>query len=292
MPELVQHTAVDDLQTIMDTYSEDPLFYCLWHSIKFELDGTFPNTKLSLLSYRFSNGSVLLVGHKRNKITSDFIILYLRGSAQQHELDDAFTELFKLFPINDRKVFMGEEQLIKAACNYFSEKLNITKVHPYPTRVFYMTREQMDLAQSMQSPDLPEGYTLGCSDPKLDAEIITKTWRHSTPNEVEQTRAKLTCFPSSCVRFNGAPVGFEMVDHIGSLNHLFVLEEHRRKGLGNIIELDLARKITRTGCKVFKFVELFNKSVIAGSAQSPLWTTLVDRDGNDVTYVFLGVLTE
>lgn len=36
-----------------------------------------------------------------------------------------------------------------------------------------------------------------------------------------------------------------MLSQSGQLNHLFVLEEHRRKGLGQIVELDLAKKAIR-----------------------------------------------
>lgn len=65
----LQHiTDGDDLREFMSRYEEDPLFYHVWHSIKFELEGTFPNTKLSLYSYRTGN-SVLLLGYKKNKIT-------------------------------------------------------------------------------------------------------------------------------------------------------------------------------------------------------------------------------
>ncbi|KAK5979620.1 hypothetical protein GCK32_018687, partial [Trichostrongylus colubriformis] len=156
-------------------------------------------------------------------------------------------------------------------------------------KLFYMTSEQMNTVQHLPVPKLPDGYVLGSADPDSDAELITKTWKHSGPNEEEQTVAKLRSFPSTCVRYNDAPVGFEMVDHIGVLNHLFVLESHRHKGLGQIIELDLARKMIRKGLKVLKTVELYNAAVLSGSARSPHWTTAVDVNGEDVIFVFLVV---
>lgn len=58
-------------------------------------------------------------------------------------------------------------------------------------------------------------------------------------------RMKLTTFPSSCVRYQGEPVAFEILHPYGQLNHQFVIKEHRRKGLGNIVEQDLARKLIR-----------------------------------------------
>ncbi|KHJ78211.1 hypothetical protein OESDEN_22169 [Oesophagostomum dentatum] len=78
-----------------------------------------------------------------------------------------------------------------------------------------------------------------------------------------------------------------MVDATGLLNHLFVLEEHRKKGLGNIIELDLARKLIDCGNKVYKCVEFYNTPVIAGTQRSPLWSTAKNAEGTDLTYVFL-----
>ncbi|KAK6049570.1 hypothetical protein COOONC_12925 [Cooperia oncophora] len=151
-----------------------------------------------------------------------------------------------------------------------------------------MTPEQMETVQNLPPPDLPNGYEIGSADPECDAEVVTKTWIHAGPNEEEQTRAKLKHFPSSCVRYDGKAVGFEMIDPIGVLNHLFVLEPHRNKGLGNIIELDLARKMIRKGLKVSKCVELYNTAVLSGSARSPYWTTATDVNGEDIIYVFYG----
>ncbi|EYC11723.1 hypothetical protein Y032_0050g2064 [Ancylostoma ceylanicum] len=83
-----------------------------------------------------------------------------------------------------------------------------------------------------------------------------------------------------------------MIDPLGFVNHLFVLEQHRRKGLGNIIELDLAKKVIRNGFKVYKCVELYNTAVLAGSDRSPFWTTAKNNDGSDAIYVFLAVVKE
>uniref|UniRef100_A0A1I7XFK0 N-acetyltransferase domain-containing protein n=1 Tax=Heterorhabditis bacteriophora TaxID=37862 RepID=A0A1I7XFK0_HETBA len=36
-----------------------------------------------------------------------------------------------------------------------------------------------------------------------------------------------------------------MFNHFGQLNHQFVLPEHRQKGLGKIVELDISQKCIR-----------------------------------------------
>lgn len=56
---------------------------------------------------------------------------------------------------------------------------------------------------------------------------------------------KVTVFPSSCIRYQGNPVAFEVIHANGMQNHLFVMKEHQGKGLGYIVEQDLARKQIR-----------------------------------------------
>ncbi|KHJ88497.1 SCP-like protein [Oesophagostomum dentatum] len=109
-----------------------------------------------------------------------------------------------------------------------------------------MTESQMDSVKDVElASRLPEGYELGSSDPVNDAELITSCWRHAKEGDTEETRTKLKNLPSSCIRYNGKPVAFEMLSQSGQLNHLFVLEEHRGKALGQIVELDLCQKCRR-----------------------------------------------
>ncbi|XGW20879.1 hypothetical protein V3C99_004113 [Haemonchus contortus] len=283
---LKQLTDENDLRAVKCKYADDPLFFLIWHSIEFELEKSFPKTKLSLYAYQ-SSDFILLFGYKKNQITIDSILLYRCGEFEAEAFNDSIAELFNLLSLPKGVLFIGEERLTKMVSEYYVKQSFLARA--YPTKLFYMTHEQEDVVRNLPLPDLPDGYELGSADPDSDAEVITKTWIHSGQNEEEQTTAKLRCFPSSCVRYNGTPVGFEMVDHIGVLNHLFVFEAHRSRGLGNIIELDLARKMIRKGLKVSKCVELFNTAVLSGSARSPYWTTAVDANGEDVIFVFLVV---
>lgn len=52
----------------------------------------------------------------------------------------------------------------------------------------------------------------------------------------------MKCLPSAIIRYGDKPVSFEMCDPMGVHNHLFTLEEHRRKGLGTTVELRLSQK--------------------------------------------------
>ncbi|KAK5965841.1 FR47 domain-containing protein [Trichostrongylus colubriformis] len=104
--------------------------------------------------------------------------------------------------------------------------------------------------------------------------------------EEEETRFKLKAFPSSCVRYEGKPVAFEMVSQAGQLTALYVQEQHRGKGLGRIVELDLCQKVIRFGLYVIKCVELFNTSLLSSTSRLPYWTKVMHDDGSDFLNVF------
>nr|CDJ86111.1 Protein T10B10.4, isoform a [Haemonchus contortus] len=101
------------------------------------------------------------------------------------------------------------------------------------------------LAQTRCSSTTYGVVVSGSSNPDTDAELITAMWVHAREGDVEETRSKLSCFPSSCIRYEGKPVAFEMVSQAGQLTALYVLKEHRGKGLGRIVELDLCQKTIR-----------------------------------------------
>ncbi|KAL6729242.1 hypothetical protein Aduo_000316 [Ancylostoma duodenale] len=288
---LTHHKDDDELRAIMHKYESDPIFYPIWHSIRFELEQAFPNTKLTLYSCQTGN-SELFIAFKKNRITDDFFVLYCNGDLDAERFNEALSELCQLHPWEKSTLFMGEERITKAASTYFAENAPSQKITPYPCKMYYMNREQMNSVRELKLPNLPPGYELGSADPEKDAKVITRTWRHARQNEAEQTRAKLSCFPSSCVRYKDVPAGFEMIDPLGLLNHLFVLEQHRKKGIGNIVELDLAKKVIHSGFKVYKCVELYNTAVLAGSDRSAFWSTARNNDGSDTIYVFLAVVKE
>ncbi|CAJ0592450.1 unnamed protein product [Cylicocyclus nassatus] len=288
---LKHHSNADELKEFMNKYDKNPFFHPFWHAIKFTLEGVFPTIELSLYSYEMGTFE-LLIAYNKNKLTDDYIMLFCDGELNGEHFKRAMAEFFRLRPLDKRIVVVGEERIANMLSTYITENASPFRIVLYPCRMFYMNESQMEAVRELKVPELPHGYELGSADPDKDAEIITKTWRHARANEMPQTKAKLTNLPSSCVRYEGEPVGFEMMDAAGLLNHLFVLEEHRRKGLGTIIELDLAKKIINNGCKVYKCVELYNKSVLTGSERSPYWSSIKDDAGNDVLVVFAVVYKE
>ncbi|TKR81326.1 hypothetical protein L596_015209 [Steinernema carpocapsae] len=68
-------------------------------------------------------------------------------------------------------------------------------------------------------------------------------------------RLKLKYCPSVVVRKENDPIGLKMSTCLGTQNHLWVLEEHRMKGIGRAIEMKLAQECIR-------FVKLSNENVV------------------------------
>ncbi|VDO66755.1 unnamed protein product [Heligmosomoides polygyrus] len=188
-------------------------------------------------------------------------------------------------PFDTPPLCVGEQILISEVARYVEAHVPGIKGLQNPTHMFYMSEAQERMVENLQLRSLPDGYDLGSSNP-TDAKVITSYWKHAKEGDEEETRAKVTCFPSSCIRFNGEPVAFEMVSQAGQLTHLYVLEEHRGKGLGLIVELDLSQKMIRAGMRVLKCVELFNASLIDATLRLPYWTRVHLDDGSPLVNVF------
>ncbi|EYC06219.1 hypothetical protein Y032_0077g1093 [Ancylostoma ceylanicum] len=184
---LTRHENDDELRAIMHKYETDPIFYPIWHSIKFELEQAFPNTKLTLYSCPMGN-SELLIAFKKNRITNNCFVLYCNGDLDAEQVNEALNELCQLHTRDKETLFIGEERITKAVSSYFAETTPSETTTPYPCKLFYMNQEQINSVRELTLPKLPPGYELGSADPEKDAELITKTWRHSRQNEVEQTR--------------------------------------------------------------------------------------------------------
>uniref|UniRef100_A0A183FIS4 Glycine N-acyltransferase-like protein n=1 Tax=Heligmosomoides polygyrus TaxID=6339 RepID=A0A183FIS4_HELPZ len=86
-------------------------------------------------------------------------------------------------------------------------------------------------------------------------------------------REKIRRLPSVCVRKDGRMVGFYGIEALGWLNHQFVFQEHRNKGLGTLMEIAHA-----AGMKVCKLVELRNLSTLDSSKRSKYWTLAKEND--------------
>ncbi|RCN32520.1 hypothetical protein ANCCAN_21677 [Ancylostoma caninum] len=107
-----------------------------------------------------------------------------------------------------------------------------------------MTDEQINKLMQKKLK-VPEGYTIGTPNLDKEAHCMTGTWRYGADGGIELTREKIRRFPSVCVRKDGQMVGFYMLESLGWLNHHFVFEEHRGKGLGTLLELAHSQNCVR-----------------------------------------------
>ncbi|RCN53227.1 hypothetical protein ANCCAN_00786 [Ancylostoma caninum] len=290
------HRDPDDLRQIQLSFSGNPKFLFLYHSIKFELERLYPSSTFKLYSCISGKATYWFGLKSYSHLKVNDVLVAYEGEFDSARYAEAFA---KYADVNDVFItpllVVGEMILVEEVVKYVQGHLTGFFGHKHPTKLFYMTEAQMEAVKNLELPPLPDGYKLGSSDPTTDSEFITSHWRHAKQGDVEETRlfplvvrgyssrrrAKLTCFPSSCIRYEGKPVAFEMMSQSGSLNHLFVLEQHRRKGLGQIVELDLAKKAIRLGLKVNKNIELFNESLIDSTSRSPFWTKAKQEDGSD-----------
>ncbi|VDM82109.1 unnamed protein product [Strongylus vulgaris] len=103
-----------------------------------------------------------------------------------------------------------------------------------------MTDEQMKKVMQKRL-EVPEGYTIGTPNLQHEARCMTGTWSYGDDGDIELTREKIRRLPSVCIRKDGQMIGFYMLESLGWLNHHFVFEEHRGKGLGRLLELAQAQ---------------------------------------------------
>ncbi|KHJ97509.1 hypothetical protein OESDEN_02513 [Oesophagostomum dentatum] len=188
---------------------------------------------------------------------------------------------------NRAHLVIGKEELVKAytclmknvVCDLEEANLNL--------ELFYMNEKQCRQALNFSQPEpsLPDGYYFDEVDPLTEGELVNNTWQHAKEGDLEQTVAKLARLPSACVRYNGEPVAFEMVDPAGFFNNQFVFPEHRRKGLGAAVESKLIQQCVSAGMKPFKTVSRSNRSVLAATYTSSQWTQWKEN-GRPVVVIF------
>uniref|UniRef100_A0AC35TZT2 Glycine N-acyltransferase-like protein n=1 Tax=Rhabditophanes sp. KR3021 TaxID=114890 RepID=A0AC35TZT2_9BILA len=157
----------------------------------------------------------------------------------------------------------------------------------YPCCLYYMTPIQMELTLNFKK-QLPAGYHLSDDISSADSNFINGTWRHARKGDEQQTAAKFRHLPFACAKTEtGHPASFVMTDPSGFLNHLFTLEEDRRKGLGLIVEIECCKKTIREGRIPYKTVEHYNTLSLKASDQSPYYTRWNYPNGEAIDYLFI-----
>ncbi|VDO23218.1 unnamed protein product, partial [Haemonchus placei] len=252
--ELQQHFSKDALGKALERLSTNPRHLLFYHPVKFELRRTFPFTKLHLYSHQTNDTTYWLINSC--SFFRDTPIFTYDGVYNENDFlraFDAFQNRHDLFG-KSYPIIVAEDKITNAIFSQMSSMDHDIIKHNYACHLFYMTDEQQKLVMQ-ERLQVPEGYTIGTE--------------------------KIRRLPSVCVRKDGHMVGFYGIEALGWLNHQFVFQEHRHKGLGTLLELAHAQNF----CKL---VETHNLSTFEATKRSKFWT-LVQEDGKDVIIDYLDI---
>ncbi|CAJ0610533.1 unnamed protein product [Cylicocyclus nassatus] len=255
-------------------------------SVRGYLEDSFPESPLRVFVYPARGPRKYWFMIKDNEHIKPYCMLAQAAGThlERREYYDCLREFrvraFGALDSNRTHLIIGREELVKAytclmknvVCDLEESNLNL--------ELFYMDEKQCRQARNGKEPclTLPEGYYFDEVDPFSEGELINNTWQHAKEGDLEQTIAKLARLPSACVRYNGTPVAFEMVDPAGFFNNQYVFPEHRRKGLGGAVETKLIQQCVGAGMRPFKTVSRSNQSVLAATYSSSQWTHWKEND--------------
>ncbi|TKR71975.1 hypothetical protein L596_019503 [Steinernema carpocapsae] len=266
---------------------------CLYthHIMRGALKGAFPESPVFVFHRDLTDGSavwmtVRIIKYIPPELTIETDSKEHNFEKHQGRLDELFNEVHERFPEllgGLRILLIGQKPLQDVYETYINTvQQGSHTTRNFPTYLYYMTPEQQEKVTQMDL-SLPEGYFFDKPNPEIDAPIITKTWIHAKKGDLEQTRAKLINLPSALIRYKDqGAVAFEMCHPCEFQNHLFVLPEHRRKGLGNAVEMRLSQLCLENNIVPFKTIEFYNESVIASCNKNSIWTRWNYKDGSPV----------
>uniref|UniRef100_A0A914E9I9 N-acetyltransferase domain-containing protein n=1 Tax=Acrobeloides nanus TaxID=290746 RepID=A0A914E9I9_9BILA len=266
-------------------------FIIQYHTIENKIKNRFPETKTTVLLYKDVNGEKICITLRESPWVMPLIVI---GCDVDMKFEEA--DLFKVFSqfhntfkhvYDSESGVMGHENIMKLYEKWHLQTFPHSKLVHYTNYLYYSTDEQK---QGFLEADinLPEGYRFSEVDfQSKDIEIICNSWVHARNGDMEVFRAKLLHMPYSLVRDqNDYPVAYEFLEMSSLFNHQYVHPEHRGKGLGNIVERDLAKKSIKLGITPNKAVLISNKNVTEASNRSPYWTRW-DHNGEPLVYLYL-----
>ncbi|WKY15327.1 hypothetical protein Q1695_000648 [Nippostrongylus brasiliensis] len=277
---LAQLISRESLEKAMNETANDINTIYFPFSIRGFLDDTFPESPIRVFVYPVRGPRKYWFMIKDNEHIKPYCMIAQTAgtSLERREFYDCVREFrvraFGALDSSRSHLIIGKEELVKAytcmmrnvVCDLEESSLNL--------ELFYMNEKQCRTAlhDDATQSSLPDGYYFDDVNPIDEGELINSTWQHAQDGDLEQTIAKLLRLPSICVRHEGVPVAFEMVDPAGFFNNQFVFPQHRRKGIGAAIESKLAQRCVSIGMRPFKTVSRTNKSVLSATYTSPRWT--------------------
>lgn len=288
----------EKLQMALEQTRRFPDCLTVHHAIQCYVKGRFPEWPTRVFLHADPSGSELWIVVRRSFNRVYVIISCAEASNFVQDLlwrsfDVLFGEISEWLQNGVNISTYGINRVIKMYYEWYRERSPGAVVDLYPTSVFYMTPEQMAHAQRIPN-DLPHGYSLTTLDANEHAPVVMRYWKHALANELPPTSAKIRYMPSIGVKHDatGELLSFGLVEGAGWLHHLFTVPEHRRRGLGAVVETELCKACIGRDIVPYKFVEEWNESVLRSSRRSPLWTEWKDHDGSAVTLTFACVMLE
>ncbi|TKR65304.1 hypothetical protein L596_025724 [Steinernema carpocapsae] len=271
----------DGLQHLLNNLSP---YDCLlaYHALKFKLEGKFLENPTGFFHRTIGDVDVYLIVMVRTKQPS-YVTLESTGcdiEPEHPELLSLFEECRQAHPMAfDRFTLFVNRGAIQDSFQAYMGKLpQKYSIYSNPCLLFYMSPLQRKKVMNLNI-SLLDGYKFDEANMEEDAKVITDTWIHAGPHELEQTKLKLKYCPSVLVRHGADAVGFEISSPFGTQNHLFVLEEHRRKGIGSAVEMKLAQECIGIGNIPLKFVELWNEAAVDRTNRDVSWTRNNNANG-------------
>ncbi|KHN80955.1 hypothetical protein Tcan_06081 [Toxocara canis] len=241
---LYEFVSDEDMHEAMRKTDHHPHCMPVFYSIRHHLTARFPAGPIRLFGYPSENPSLWFV-LRQNIHVNDHILIWPSPHAviAERQFDDAFKQFCEQHPIRERNVFLVIGNLTEMFLAALRSNYDFIPT-VYPTHMYYMNNEQQKLVNELELK-LPSGYYFDDVNPSRDASIINGTWIHAREGDLQQTTEKLKCLPSAIIRCGNEAISFEMCDPSGFQNHLFTIEQHRRKGLGAAVELRLSQKCIR-----------------------------------------------
>uniref|UniRef100_A0A0N4ZIG5 Glycine N-acyltransferase-like protein n=1 Tax=Parastrongyloides trichosuri TaxID=131310 RepID=A0A0N4ZIG5_PARTI len=267
-----------------------PNLLTIYHSIHTEVTHLFPFSKHYVFEAECED-EMIYFAFRKNVYVMPFLFIGTTSNKPLpvEKLEKIFEDFFKVFPDIEgieNYLTIGVANLTRTYNIWRSKYFKREPSVEYPTYLYYMNTDQKLMVKE-DNAIIPNDYYYDDNISAEDSYIINQTWQHAKKGDLEQTRAKLQCLPFACIKYQGKPVSFEMSDPSGFLNHQFTIEEHRRKGLGLAIEIEISKKAIALDRIPFKTVELYNKSVLKNSDKSKYWTRWNDANHLPVEFLFI-----
>lgn len=196
-----------------------------------------------------------------------------------------FLEEIKPMVLHHSLLIQAEGHLMNDLSTIFEQVYEkyfiVNKKYRRETTVFYSSEDQRHWLATEGGSELPYGYSLGTVNPKEDSETLATNWATEVKEgpSAEYLKQLMSSMPSSCItKLNEetneveGKTAFVLQSQYGDMAFHFTTEEHRRRGLGRAVEIDLAKRIAKNGEIPFKAVSNYNDEIVRRSEDAPYWT--------------------